>query len=242
MSGRPPTPGRCWRPCSPGALLTTRLPRWPRPARGQPRDRGAAAGRGGSLAAASPEARQAVEADGRRGRTGQDPGLPAPGPQGGRRLARRARRRPAPGRDPLAARAAADADQRRGRPGLAAAEPSLEAILALSYDALPSDARAPLRRLAVFGGQPLDYDAAAMAAVWQVDEEEALELRLALVEAGLVERTPRDGETLRAAPGDRPLCQRAGGRSRRRAGGRPGPRAITAMWWAATTTPSGRGG
>ena len=33
-----------------------------------------------------------------------------------------------------------------------------------------------------------------MAAVWQVDEEEASELRLALVEAGLVERTPRDGE------------------------------------------------
>ncbi len=82
-----------------------------------------------------------------------------------------------------------------GRPGLAAAEPSLEAILALSYDALPDDgARAALRRLAIFGGQPLDYDAAAMAAVWQVDEEEALELRLALVEAGLVERTPRDGE------------------------------------------------
>jgi hypothetical protein len=75
-----------------------------------------------------------------------------------------------------------------GRAGLPEAEQSLEAILALSYDALPDDAaRAALRRLAVFGGQPLDYDAAAMAAVWQADGEQALDLRLALVDAGLVE-------------------------------------------------------
>ncbi|MFZ2362321.1 MAG: tetratricopeptide repeat protein, partial [Anaerolineae bacterium] len=49
--------------------------------------------------------------------------------------------------------------------------------------------------LAVFGGQPLDYDAAAMAAVWQADEEQALDLRLALVDAGLVETAQASGGT-----------------------------------------------
>ncbi len=75
------------------------------------------------------------------------------------------------------------------RPGLEEAEPSLEAILALSYDALPDDAtRAAFRRLGVFGGQPLDFDAGAMAAVWEADDEAAADLRIALTDAGLLER------------------------------------------------------
>ena len=60
--------------------------------------------------------------------------------------------------------------------GLADAHPSLEAVLALSYDALPEDAiRRALRRLALFGVQPLHFDARAMQAVWEAEEEQSLE-------------------------------------------------------------------
>ena len=77
--------------------------------------------------------------------------------------------------------------------GIEGAEPSLEAVLALSYDALPDDAkRQAFRRLAVFGGQPLDFDLAAMAAVWAADEDAAVDLLAALMDAGLVEVAGED--------------------------------------------------
>ena len=79
------------------------------------------------------------------------------------------------------------------RLGIEGAEPSLEAVLALSYDALPDDrARQAFRRLAVFGGQPLDFDLAAMAAVWAADEDLAVDLLAALMDAGLVEVAGED--------------------------------------------------
>ncbi len=125
------------------------------------------------------------------------------------------------------------------RPGLGEAEPSLEAVIGLSYDALPSDAaRAAFRRLAAFGAQPLDFGAAAMAAVWQVDEEAALDLRIALMDAGLLDVAeasplPANGggdvdsfPPLYGAPGAGALCARAasGGSGGGAAGG-TGPRA-----------------
>lgn len=79
------------------------------------------------------------------------------------------------------------------RLGIEGAEPSLEAVLALSYDALPDDrARQAFRRLAVFGGQPLDVDLAALAAVWAADEDGAVDLLAALMDAGLVEVAGED--------------------------------------------------
>jgi tetratricopeptide (TPR) repeat protein len=74
------------------------------------------------------------------------------------------------------------------RLGLEEDNPSLEAVLRLSYDALTEEARAAFRRLAVFGPEPLSFDAEAMAAVWDVEEEAATDLRIALVEVGLLER------------------------------------------------------
>jgi tetratricopeptide (TPR) repeat protein len=154
------------------------------------------------LAEASPEARLAVEENevGARELAAALGHLPLALKVAGRRLARRARADGPAGavallKDEVTTRLLALASA-EGRAGLADAEPSLEAILALSYDALPDDAaRQALRRLAVFGGQPRDYDAAAMAAVWQADEEQALDLRLALVDAGLVETSKVDGRT-----------------------------------------------
>jgi tetratricopeptide (TPR) repeat protein len=78
--------------------------------------------------------------------------------------------------------------------GLASEEPSLEAILALSYDALPDEeTRRALRRMAVCGGQPLDVDAACLAAVWQIDADQTQTLIAALVDAGLLEVSRRQG-------------------------------------------------
>ncbi len=154
------------------------------------------------LADASPEARQAVELDeaGARALAATLGFLPLALKVAGRRLARLAR---ADGPAGAVARLQGEVATRllalpaaEGRLGLAETESPLEAILALSYDALPDDgARQALRRLAVFGGQPLDYDAAAMQAVWQVDNEQALDLRLALVDAGLVETAQGSGAT-----------------------------------------------
>jgi tetratricopeptide (TPR) repeat protein len=154
------------------------------------------------LVEASPDARLAVEADeeGARVLAEKLGHLPLALKVAGRRLARLARAEGPAGavaqvQTEMATRLLA-LPSAEGRAGLAGAEPSLEAILALSYDALPNDAaRAAFRGLAVFGGQPRDYDAAAMAAVWQVDEERALDLRLALVDAGLVETPKVDGRT-----------------------------------------------
>ena len=79
-------------------------------------------------------------------------------------------------------------------PGLEGAEPSLEAILALSYQAFPDDeSRCAFRHLAVFGAEPLSFTAGAMAAVWEDEEgERAEDLRIALVDSGLLERLPAE--------------------------------------------------
>jgi hypothetical protein len=72
--------------------------------------------------------------------------------------------------------------------GIADAEPSLEAVIALSYRALPDDGvRGALARLAVFGGMPADFDLPAAAAVWEVGETQAADWLAALRDAGLVE-------------------------------------------------------
>lgn len=75
------------------------------------------------------------------------------------------------------------------RLGLVDVQPELAAALALSYDALPTDgARHAFCQLAVFGPEPRDFDAAALRAVWDADDEGALAWRLALTEAGLLTR------------------------------------------------------
>ena len=92
------------------------------------------------------------------------------------------------------------------RLGLDEAEPSLEAVLGLSYRGLADDEeRAAFARLAVCGAQPLSFEAGAMAALWGAGQEEELppsrlgETRAGLVDAGLL--TPqRDDE----ASGDGP--------------------------------------
>lgn len=71
------------------------------------------------------------------------------------------------------------------RPGLEDVEPTLEAVIALSYDRLPDgDSRWAFCRLAVFGGQPLSFDANAMAAVCEVDAGLALDFRMAMIDLG----------------------------------------------------------
>ena len=77
------------------------------------------------------------------------------------------------------------------RPGLAEENPTLFAILDLSYKALPDDAaRMAFRQLAVFGAQPDDFGAEAMTAVWDVAPGRAETLRGDLLAAGLLEQSP----------------------------------------------------
>ncbi|MCS6845552.1 MAG: NB-ARC domain-containing protein, partial [Caldilineales bacterium] len=96
------------------------------------------------------------------------------------------------------------------RPGVEEPEPSLEAAIALSYRALPDDGmRQAFRRLAVFGGQPLDFDLAAAAAVWGVDAAAAVTTMVALVGEGLVEtgreEAEEDGRASAEGAGETPL-------------------------------------
>ena len=81
------------------------------------------------------------------------------------------------------------------RPGLDEAEPSLEAVLALSYTALTDDeSREAFARLAVCGAQPLTFEAGLLAALWDAGRETGLaesrhnEIRAELVDAGLLTR------------------------------------------------------
>ena len=80
------------------------------------------------------------------------------------------------------------------RLGLDGDNPSLEAVLALSYNALADDAsRNAFVRLAVCGSQPLSFEAGVMAALWQagemaVGESQRNEWRAELVDAGLLTR------------------------------------------------------
>ncbi len=74
------------------------------------------------------------------------------------------------------------------RPGAAGAQLSLEAVIAMSYDALPDDAaRQAAGALAVFGPTPRSWDWEAMAAVWSTDEDTTVALEGALVGSGLVD-------------------------------------------------------
>jgi len=75
------------------------------------------------------------------------------------------------------------------RPGLDDAEPSLEAVLALSYNALADDeSRVAFARLAVCGAQPLHFETGVMTALWDgaLTENRRNEIRAELVDAGLL--------------------------------------------------------
>ncbi|MBX3002190.1 MAG: tetratricopeptide repeat protein [Caldilineaceae bacterium] len=85
------------------------------------------------------------------------------------------------------------------RPGLDDAQPSLEAVLGLSYTHhLGDDAtRRAFRTLAVFGAQPLTFDLPALSAVWggvNADSSPAQinEWRIALADAGLLQNIAED--------------------------------------------------
>lgn len=57
------------------------------------------------------------------------------------------------------------------RLGLDGENPSLEAVLGLSYAALGSDEQEAFVRLAVCGAQPLSFEAGVMAALWEAEGE-----------------------------------------------------------------------
>ncbi|MCI0690629.1 tetratricopeptide repeat protein [candidate division KSB1 bacterium] len=78
------------------------------------------------------------------------------------------------------------------RPGLATTEPSLRAILAMSYDRLPDEAtKRAFRLLGVFSGKPLTFSIDAAAAMWEMELRPAQKTMVALVGRALVE--PVDG-------------------------------------------------
>ncbi len=105
------------------------------------------------------------------------------------------------------------------RAGIDERELSLEAVIALSYDHLPDgDTQRAFRRLAVFGGQPLDFDAAAAAGLWQIQASDAGDRLAQLIDAGLLEVAHAGGQrALLAPPNHRRLRRRSPGRERRRA-------------------------
>jgi tetratricopeptide (TPR) repeat protein len=74
------------------------------------------------------------------------------------------------------------------RAGLATAEPSLRAILAMSYDRLPDETtKRAFRLLGVFSGKPLTFSIEAAAAVWGMELRPAQKIMVALVGRALVE-------------------------------------------------------
>jgi tetratricopeptide (TPR) repeat protein len=73
------------------------------------------------------------------------------------------------------------------RPGLTDEKLSLDAIIGLSYAALPDDATRAAAALAAFGATPLDWDWDALAAVWATDEETTATREQALVASGLLD-------------------------------------------------------
>jgi tetratricopeptide (TPR) repeat protein len=73
------------------------------------------------------------------------------------------------------------------RPNQASDQLSLDAIIGLSYVALPNDlSRQAADALAAFGATPLDWDWEAMIAVWQSDAPTTARLEHALVMSGLL--------------------------------------------------------
>ena len=74
------------------------------------------------------------------------------------------------------------------KPGLAAAGPSLRAVLGMSYDRLTDDAtRRAFRFLGTFGSSPLTFSLEAVAAVWGMEHRIAQKTLAALVGRALVE-------------------------------------------------------
>ena len=81
------------------------------------------------------------------------------------------------------------------RAGIDERELSLEAVIALSYEHLPDgDTQRAFRTLAVFGGQPLDFDAAAAAGLWQIQASDAGDRLAQLIDAGLLEVAHAGGQ------------------------------------------------
>jgi hypothetical protein len=77
------------------------------------------------------------------------------------------------------------------RPNLASGDLSLDAIISLSYDAIPDeDTRAAAASLSVLGAAPLDFDREAIEVAWDVDSARAGEWIRAFVTSGLLERNP----------------------------------------------------
>ena len=95
----------------------------------------------------------------------------------------------------------------------------LEAVLRLVYDTLAEDARRAFRRLAVFGPQPLTFDAEAMAAVLGSGEEgceRPEDRRGGGRPVGAGGDVGRGGRALRAAQGGGGLRRILFGRANRR--------------------------
>lgn len=85
------------------------------------------------------------------------------------------------------------------RPGIASSQISLDAIISLSYDAMPDqETRAAAAALSVLGAAPLDFDRRAIDAAWSVigelwpgmDPARAGQWLRAFVSSGLLERNP----------------------------------------------------
>ena len=80
---------------------------------------------------------------------------------------------------------------RERRPGMEAGDLSLDAIISLSYDAMPDDeTRAAAASLSVLGAAPYDFDRAAIEVAWAVDPPRATVWITAFVASGLLERNP----------------------------------------------------
>jgi hypothetical protein len=80
---------------------------------------------------------------------------------------------------------------RERRPGLASGELSLDAIISLSYDAMPNaETRAAAASLSVLGAAPLDFDRAAIEVAWDVEPARAAGWISSFVASGLLERNP----------------------------------------------------
>ncbi|HEU4885043.1 MAG TPA: NB-ARC domain-containing protein [Longimicrobium sp.] len=80
---------------------------------------------------------------------------------------------------------------RERRPGMAAGELSLDAIISLSYDAMAdAETRAAAASLSVLGAAPLDFDRAAIEVAWDVDPARAAGWISSFVASGLLERNP----------------------------------------------------
>jgi hypothetical protein len=103
------------------------------------------------------------------------------------------------------------------RPGLAGVPLSLQAVVALSLDALPEAIRTAFAELAVFAAKPADFSRASALTVWQASEEVGDAFLQTLYERGLLEGTGQDRFTLHqvlAASGQCPTGgQRSGGRA-----------------------------